>query len=396
MAIKFVSGVPGSGKSYYVMREVILKHFQYNNEFHEWEKKSDSPLNIITNIDGLRLPHISFESHLKEKGISYTQFFTQSYIQKLTEEIGQVIIILDEAQKYFPKSFKEDSSIVKANDFQNSVFYFFEYHRHLDCDVYLMAQLWTRMHPDIVGLCEYQVKAVPRTLSLVGEFRYHLCMGFDVLSRVTIKADKKIFALYQSTVSGNEVKTNQIRPIRKYVLLIAAMIVVALFSARQTFKMLSGDGQQLTVANASVKYADPDKMPLLNKPDSTPSKKAVESLPVATGQELSTASRNYNIFQYVPNDLVKLKCGSFWSGPNLLAIEYFGEMVEPQNFEHPFQADSETKTVTILLPRDVFIKADRVRMSEKFAHLEQLDNNKPRITTENITPTLNDSINNPN
>ena len=376
MAIKFVSGVPGSGKSYYVMREVILKFFEWDNQFHEWKRKDDSPLNIITNIDGLRLPHINFDNHLKENEITYTQFFTRSYIKKLTEEIGQCIIILDEAQKYFPKSFKEDKSIVQSNDFENSVFYFFEYHRHLDVDVYLMAQLWTRMHPDIVGLCEYQIKAVPRTLSVVGEFRYHFCMGFDVLGKTTIKSDKKIFALYSSTESGKEVKTGQIRPIRKYAVLIILLAAAGLFFFRMSYNMLLGDSDNISQSAESMplKKSPPVSSPVVSSPQ-----KAGES-PARRdgGRELFPAKRKYDVFQYVPNDLVKLKCGSVWSSNNLLAVEYFGELIEPDKFPYPFQVDSKTKTVTILLPRDEFLKADRVRLASRFSPSTTQKENKPQ------------------
>lgn len=377
MSIKFVSGVPGSGKSYYVMREVLLKHFEYDNDFHEWKQKSKDPLNIITNIDGLRLPHIKFDSHLKENGIHYTQFFTRQYFKELTGKIGPCIIILDEAQKFFPKSFKENKDIVQSNDFEKSVFYFFEYHRHLDVDVYLMAQLWTRMHPDIVGLCEYQVKAVPRTLSLVGEFRYHLCLGSDVLSRVTVKSDKKIFALYQSTESGKEVKTNQIRPLRKYVVIILCLVCIGIFSARKTFSMLRGDHSSTKIAAASPPIDTPKVKPAIVPAGKSPPAQAGRELLAQPEQKkpVKSPDRDYDIFRFTPPDLVRLKCGSVWDGSNLFAIEFFGKLIEPADFPHPFQVDSTAKIVTVLLPRSVFLAAERVQVSERFA-LAQLESGK--------------------
>ncbi|MCF6205079.1 MAG: zonular occludens toxin domain-containing protein, partial [Methylococcaceae bacterium] len=106
MSIKIITGVPGSGKSFYAVKEVITKHFEWSDKINEWVNLTD--VTIISNIVGLKLPHIRFDPYLKENNIDYKKFFTSNYFKKiLIPKYKKVVILLDEAQKLFPYSFRD-------------------------------------------------------------------------------------------------------------------------------------------------------------------------------------------------------------------------------------------------------------------------------------------------
>lgn len=98
MAIKVISGKPGSGKSYYAFYKLITENFTFDKTFYEWKIKND--VNIFTNIDGLKLNHFDLDLFIKQAG-GINKFFTVDYQKILMETYPNIIYIIDESQKKF-------------------------------------------------------------------------------------------------------------------------------------------------------------------------------------------------------------------------------------------------------------------------------------------------------
>ena len=185
MAIRIIEGVPGSGKSYYAVKHLADRYF---------EKQADGryelikPVTIITNIDSFQPDHLSLQTLAKDAG-GISEFFTEHYQKAITECIGgQIVYIIDEAQKYFRKG---DRGL-------SDVYSYFEYHRHYGHDVYLITQNARKLPPDISCLTEYLIVAAPRTRSVIGEFKYKWLSDGEILKREGFRPDQGIFALYKS------------------------------------------------------------------------------------------------------------------------------------------------------------------------------------------------------
>lgn len=185
MAIRIIEGVPGSGKSYYAVKHLADQYF---------EKQQDGryelirPVTIITNIDSFQPEHLNLKVLVKNAG-GVKDFFAELYQRHLTDCIGgQIVYIIDEAQKLFRKG---------ARDLED-VYSYFEYHRHFGHDVYLITQNSRKLPPDISCLCEYLIVAAPRTRSVIGEFKYKWLSDGEILKREGFRPDPGIFALYKS------------------------------------------------------------------------------------------------------------------------------------------------------------------------------------------------------
>lgn len=185
MAIRIIEGVPGSGKSYYAVKHLADQYFE-KQEDGRYELVK--PVTIITNIDSFQPDHLDLKILVKNAG-GVKDFFAELYQKHLTDCIGgQIVYIIDEAQKYFRKG---------ARDLDD-VYSYFEYHRHFGHDVYLITQNARKLPPDIACLSEYLIVAAPRTRSVIGEFKYKWLSDGELLKREGFRPDPGIFSLYKS------------------------------------------------------------------------------------------------------------------------------------------------------------------------------------------------------
>jgi len=180
-----VSGVPGAGKSYYIVS------WLYDN-YYDKDGFPTTDYTIITNVDDLRLDHINLNEILKD--IPIERFFTVEYQKKVTKKYNKIIYIIDECQQFFPRHMKN-----------RDVFYYFEYHRHLGHIICLSTQnFYNRVSPEISALLEYEIRAVPRSLAIPGTFRYFRVVNREKIGTFFLRQQKKIFRQYKSaeTVHG--------------------------------------------------------------------------------------------------------------------------------------------------------------------------------------------------
>lgn len=185
MAIRIIQGVPGSGKTYYAVRHLTENYFE-KQEDGRYELVK--PVTIVTNIDSFQANHIQLSTVIKDTG-GVKNFFTEYYQVEFCKQFNhQVVYLIDEAQKFFRKN---------ARDL-NDVFTYFEIHRHLGHDIYLITQNVKKLPTDLVCLAEYIIDAAPRSRSVIGEFKYKWLSDGEVLKREGFRPDGGIFALYKS------------------------------------------------------------------------------------------------------------------------------------------------------------------------------------------------------
>jgi len=336
--IKVITGAPRSGKSYYAIREIILKNFTWNERFHEWQPLSDDPPTIITNIDGLKIPHVSLLELCHEFQVDVARLCTMRiFDEKILPKYPKVVLLIDEAQSYFPLDFKS-----KETDRQDNTFFFFEYHGHRPVDIYLIGQLWISFSPRIVRLAEYQIEAVRRHLSIAGELRYHFLSGMDIIQRVTLKPDKRIFALYQST-QGELHTTKPPRPYRFYLVAFAVMVCLIVYGIYSLFGNLrygeklraSTAGPSRTAASKSgpaPKQADP---PAAGVPPGSPGPR-ISSPPFQPGGVAPAAT--------VPRKYSQIVLGGAWVGEDLVAIDLHGQIVPLSDFPYAFEVQGSGRS----------------------------------------------------
>lgn len=185
--IHIVEGVPGSGKSYYAVNYLIQNFFDYDSFYNEYKEKENKNVLVITNIEDLKVKHLNLDILLDR--FTLEKFFTVDNFERIQKQyrVKNIIVIIDEAQRYFDRKF-----------YNKDVFYFFQYHRHLGVDIFLITQSKNTISKELVVLAEYIIRAVPRSLQ-VGAFRYKFYdVNGNFLFSKSLKKDKKVFNAYSS------------------------------------------------------------------------------------------------------------------------------------------------------------------------------------------------------
>jgi len=341
MAIKVVTGIPGSGKTYYALREVTLKNYEYCKDFHEWKPKEGSKLHLITNMKGLKLPHIQFDDLLRRENITYRDFFTCSYMEKYVEKNGHTTIILDEAQRYFPSDFRDEKNVKGGANPDNSVFYFFEYHRHIGVDIYLLAQMWTRMNPQIVGLCEYQIDAQKRTLAVGNELSYKFMSGFDVIGSTRLLLDKKITSLYKSIDTETENRGKQLRPVRKMIFLVVVLLLAVVIGFKIFFSTFFSKPQKDGAPTASAKAA-------------------VSVGAAASAQPVRPVSPP----RPAPPSMITVVAGAVVYDGVPVSVAWRGSLIPISSLGHPFRLRPDGRTVEVYVPQDLWTPVRTIEQNQ--------------------------------
>ncbi|MBX0313128.1 MAG: zonular occludens toxin domain-containing protein [Sulfurihydrogenibium sp.] len=183
--LQIIYGVPGSGKSYYAVYNI--------KKFLEKEKN----INLISNIENLKLPHEDLDKLIQDYGGVDKFFNVDCEFWKKDIEIKKILFV-DESQRYFNKRF-----------FSSSVFFFFQYHRHLNCDIYLITQSYKTLPTELVVLSEIVIQAVPSSFRwFKNSFKYLVkdLETFETVEKIDIPFKKDVAELYTSALVINTTK----------------------------------------------------------------------------------------------------------------------------------------------------------------------------------------------
>ena len=183
--ITVYSGIPGSGKSYLMVKDLLSvagKKF------------------IIHNIDGLN-PHclkkkgFDFTEYCAKEGLEVEQFFSKEVQGRICEEVEkkhglQVLVIVDESHEWFDRHVK-------------SLKMWLSYHRHLGQDIWLVAHRASNLPQVYRSFVESEVRA--KTSSLIylpGFFMYQKLAGGESCGWSVAKKDPVVFSQYKSQSTG--------------------------------------------------------------------------------------------------------------------------------------------------------------------------------------------------
>lgn len=226
--IFIVTGKPGAGKTYLLLHLLTTLYYHFNDKLQKWiinlhpDEDNQKPYTIISNIEGLLLPHIDLDNYIKKCGVPVLKFFTEPYQKQIAEKYPNVIYIIDECQRYFDQ---------KMND--TDCLYFFEHHRHLGIDIYLMAQTYERINRNIRGLEYKRYHAITRMMSLFGEFSYSIISDKEKVDTKIVRKNKKLFELYKSRERKEITKSKN--PFIKYFIISIIVALLSLYFFKTTF-----------------------------------------------------------------------------------------------------------------------------------------------------------------
>lgn len=246
MAIVFITGTPGAGKSYYAVKRIVE------------DIKKDTNL-VVSNIDGLDRVKLSFylgkevnnlwtldeflatvlsfcnmhydgnyrNAFLTVLNVDYWKRFI---LPKLFGELGyrKVIFYLDEFQSIID----EDTELTQLQKF------FFDYHRHLGLDFFIITQSIQRMNKAIRNLVEVELRLINlRIFGISNMVVLKTIIGGVPVKKTIIKYDPKIFVLYRSALVEH-MKGVKGKP--PFMLFVA--VAVALFSIIQLGSYVKAHG----------------------------------------------------------------------------------------------------------------------------------------------------------
>lgn len=208
--IILVTGKIGGGKTYWCVNYLIEKYYEYKQSIFQYVPNRKN-IRIVTNIDSLDLPHEDLEKIVDEKGLQYV--FNKDYVGS-----DSVVFIIDEAQrpKYFHRKF-----------YDPKVFEFFQMSRHYGCDVLLITQDVNSLSRELKFLCEFEVRAMPRSRRTQNMFVYQYLAEDEKFKQQLLKFDKKIGALYRSQSKDETSKVPRVW--KPYAIGVSVAVVLVLF-----------------------------------------------------------------------------------------------------------------------------------------------------------------------
>lgn len=227
-----IDGVPGSGKTLYVVNHLVKNHYEKLHGIYE--QKTDHI--VVSNIDELQIPHEPLDKQINDAG-GKEIFFSIDYQKELFEKNGSIIYLIDEAQFLFDRRF-----------YNNKVFSWFQYHRHYGQTIYLISQNSRNLPQEVQYCVEYIIRALPRSRSVLNRcFHYSLLSGNDIIGDERITANKEIFALYRSAKTGSSEKTR--RPFLKVAGMNLVFAVLAILVGFLFFKSQFSTDDAVAIEN---------------------------------------------------------------------------------------------------------------------------------------------------
>lgn len=220
MSISFITGIPGSGKTYYAVHHLYKSFIEpMKNESKKEDKKSlfsflfgvkeetrtyDYCYTNINEFNFSICDKIKLYEHdiIYEKlKILYSLYLNKADDKTLIEKakefkIFNSLFIIDECHNFYDK---EDEVLV----------WFFTYHRHLYIDIYMITQDLTLVESKYKTIAEFFFQALPNSKKINTKiFKYRQFLSYkmyqkDIVGNFTLPAKNEVFALYTSGAKNN-------------------------------------------------------------------------------------------------------------------------------------------------------------------------------------------------
>lgn len=269
--IRIVGGLPGSGKSYYAAN-FISKYGSYDNLYKNFDITKD--VQIFTNLDDLQVQHQTLEGCFERAG-GIEKFFTVETFTAFRDlwPKAHILVIIDEAQKYI------DDALLKIKE----VAYFFQYHRHLGVDIFLLTNDIASCSKKVVGLGEFVIEAQPRSKGLPGIFRYKFkdTKGTHLFTE-SVRLKNEVFSIYKSFTTDESEKPKNV--IVHWLLMLVAVILVAVVGYKMFVNKFLHRSEKKPVPASTVYAPTPSNPVVMPPPAQAPPAPPVSAVPQTVPQ----------------------------------------------------------------------------------------------------------------
>ena len=332
MAIRLITGVPGSGKTYFFVHHVWKKYFK------------NPDVLVCHNIDGLEFGRDIRPDIERAGGINtlFTVDKFKDYVEYLKEENPHknLVICLDECQQYFPRRSRPTKDVL----------FFFQWHRHLELDIWLITQDFKNIHREIYDLVENHFNAAPRSVfPLFNTYAVRIA-GQKVSTKFLLKRNE-VYELYNGVGQGEIDQPKSFFLLRIVVILF--IVVGSILYFRYSFGLGENTDQPATVEQTE--------------------KKKTSSVPLVTDEDAPQAlvyewRRIDSVIIYrEPEPLVMLPSGLTGSGP----------FIPSSDVSYPIKAEKQGRLLVFygllpIFPQTVENPADLPLQPEKAGRFVQL------------------------
>ena len=269
-----VFGLPGSGKSYYVIKEFILERISSSFVISNIKLSDNHSFDNYLYLDKFAMDEMNnnikviFEddntSHDDKKLLLKKLFLTYTKFE------CDLTLIVDEAHLY---GYRGRSSTIEWAD------NFLSIHRHVFSDyfldVVLITQVPSRLNKEIANQIEVSIKAVPSSQRLITSMLEYVIYGSVssmiakdstmLMKRLVLKGKKSIFDVYQS----GYVQKGSSDFRRKLGIIVIGLLLVGVFTYTRFANMLNIGNKVTTVGNkdkVSI-ISNNDKLSILSSDD---------------------------------------------------------------------------------------------------------------------------------
>lgn len=247
--ITFLTGVPGSGKTY---KAVYTIFHNFSDSPHAKKELKKDYLNCYTNINEFKFDLLKnvypfdydeFKPKITELHNLYkSKASDDELIAKCKElQIYKTLFVIDECHNFFDTS---DSVLI----------WWLSYHRHLFHDIILITQNLALIFSKYKSFSEYFYQAKPTTLVLNRKYLVYDSFISSRLSksshsgRLKIKKDKNVFELYKS---GDNVEAKNV--VLKYLILAFIFLIIVVAGLFTFVNLRSSDKpDQITTPNKNI------------------------------------------------------------------------------------------------------------------------------------------------
>lgn len=196
--IRFIVGVPGSGKTYYAVNQIFdvfsnekSSHFKENGRFYTNINQFN-----FSSFDGIGFSynHDDIYPRLQTLHLAATvQKYDDSQLKELAKELSlyDSLFVIDEAQNIFDV---DDKVLI----------WWLSYHRHLNQNIILITQNLSLISSKYKAFSEFFYRAMPSSLRIFGSvFRYKVYVGSrmskaEQSETLKLKFNPAVYSLYHS------------------------------------------------------------------------------------------------------------------------------------------------------------------------------------------------------